>query len=72
MRVIEAQCSWSWRLTITSHIKHVRPPPKRLRRLADPQDDLIWTVADATELDLAAAPNGYVACPLTSLSGYGA
>jgi len=24
MQVIEAQCSWSWRLTITSHIKHER------------------------------------------------
>jgi hypothetical protein len=24
MRVIEAQCSWSSRLTITSHIKHER------------------------------------------------
>ena len=24
MQVIEAQCSWSWRLTITLHIKHVR------------------------------------------------
>jgi len=32
--------------------------PKRPRRLAHAQDDLIWTAADATELDLAAAPNG--------------
>src|SRR5260370_8879992 len=31
--------------------------PKRPRRLAHAQDDLIWTAADATELDLAAAPN---------------
>ena len=32
--------------------------PKRLRRFAHAQNDLIWTAADATELDLAAAPNG--------------
>ena len=32
--------------------------PKRLRRFARAQNDLIWTAADATELDLAAAPNG--------------
>ena len=32
--------------------------PKRLRRFAHAQIDLIWTAADATELDLAAAPNG--------------
>ena len=31
--------------------------PKRLRRFAHAQNDLIWTAADATELDLAAAPN---------------
>jgi hypothetical protein len=30
--------------------------PKRLRRFAHTQNDLIWTAADATELDLAAAP----------------
>jgi hypothetical protein len=24
MRVIEAQCSWFWRLTITPHINHDR------------------------------------------------
>jgi hypothetical protein len=24
MRVIEAQCSWPWRLTITPHIKQIR------------------------------------------------
>jgi hypothetical protein len=30
---------------------------KRLRRFAT-QNDLIWTAADSTELDLAAAPNG--------------
>jgi hypothetical protein len=24
MQVIEAQCSWSWRLTITLHIKQIR------------------------------------------------
>ena len=35
--------------------------PKRLRRFAHAQNDLIWTAADATELDLAAAPNdGYL------------
>jgi hypothetical protein len=32
--------------------------PKRLRRFAHAQNDLIWTAADATELDHAAAPNG--------------
>jgi len=32
--------------------------PKRLRRFAHAQNDLILTAADATELDLAAAPNG--------------
>src|SRR5260370_7140804 len=32
--------------------------PKRPRRLAHAQDDLIWTAADAPELDLAAPPNG--------------
>jgi hypothetical protein len=32
--------------------------PKRLRRFAHAQNDLIWTAADATKLDLAAAPNG--------------
>ena len=32
--------------------------PKRLRRFAHAQNDLIWTAAGATELDLAAAPNG--------------
>jgi hypothetical protein len=32
--------------------------PKRLRRFAHAQNDLIWTAADATELDLATAPNG--------------
>ena len=32
--------------------------PKHLRRFAHAQNDLIWTVTDATELDLAAAPNG--------------
>jgi hypothetical protein len=32
--------------------------PKRLRRFAHAQNDLIWTAADATELGLAAAPNG--------------
>ena len=31
---------------------------KRLRRFAHAQNDLIWTAADATKLDLAAAPNG--------------
>ena len=31
--------------------------PKRLR-FAHAQNDLIWTAADATEFDLAAAPNG--------------
>jgi hypothetical protein len=29
--------------------------PKHLRRFAHAQNDLIWTTADATELDLAAA-----------------
>jgi hypothetical protein len=32
--------------------------PKRLRRFAHAQNDLVWTAADATEFDLAAAPNG--------------
>src|SRR5260370_41118381 len=32
--------------------------PKRPRRLAHAQDDLIWTDAGATGLDLEAAPNG--------------
>jgi hypothetical protein len=32
--------------------------PKRLRRFAHAQNDLIWTAADATKLDLVAAPNG--------------
>src|SRR5260370_11971253 len=32
--------------------------PKRPRRLAHAQDDLIWTDAGAPELDLAAVPNG--------------
>ena len=36
--------------------------PKRLRRFAHAQNDLIWTAADAAELDLAAAPNGGYAC----------
>jgi hypothetical protein len=30
MRVIEAQCSWSWRLPITSHIKQERIPGKAI------------------------------------------
>ena len=38
--------------------------PKRLRRFAHAQNDLIWTAADATELDLAAAPNGGIVCVL--------
>jgi hypothetical protein len=32
--------------------------PKRLRRFVHAQNDLIWTAADATELDLAAARSG--------------
>jgi hypothetical protein len=32
----------------------LKPPPQ----LADPQNDLIWTVADVTELDLATAHIG--------------
>jgi hypothetical protein len=32
--------------------------PQRPRRLAQAQNDLIWTAADVAELDLAAAPNG--------------
>jgi hypothetical protein len=32
--------------------------PNRVRLFAHAQNDLIWTAADATELDHAAAPNG--------------
>jgi len=41
--------------------------PKRLRRFAHAQNDLVWTAADATEFDLAAAPNsGYSRCSCPS------
>ena len=35
MRVIEAQCSWSWRLTITPHINHDSNLGAQLRMVAD-------------------------------------
>jgi len=44
--------------------------PKRLRRFAHAQTDLIWTAADATELDLAAAPNGGSVRVPSDLSSY--
>jgi hypothetical protein len=42
MRVIEAQCSWSWRLTITSHIKHDRAAGARQNHpICEPQQVII-------------------------------
>jgi hypothetical protein len=57
MPVIEAQRASILVPHDHRHISSCAVAPKRLRRFAHSHNDLIWTAADATELDLAAAPN---------------